>query len=305
MDFLLGGVSPRPIALVSTLSGDGIRNLSPFSFFNAFGGNPPTVAFSPSRRQRDNTTKDTYHNLMDTGECVIQTVTHAMVHQVSLASTEYPSEVDEFVKCGLTPVKSDLIKPDRVGESPFQMECRLDQMIHLGDGGGSGNLAICQVVKFHIEEDILENGVIHPDRLDSVGRNSASYYTRASGDAVFEVKKPIGRMGIGYDNLPGAFRSSHVYSANNLAQFANCETIPSNEEMEEFKSTLTEIEASEAIFNRYARLKEYQSMFNVAYQLSKTGHPKSQTFMEKAAKCALECNDTDFAWKAGMAAVVA
>ncbi|MBU2652530.1 MAG: flavin reductase family protein, partial [Bacteroidetes bacterium] len=224
--YLLGGVQPRPIALVSTLSAEGYPNLSPFSFFNAFGANPPIVAFSPSRRGRDGTVKDTYNNLVATKECVIQAVPFAMVQQVSLASTEYPAGVDEFVKAGFTPEPSDLVKPARVKESPFQMECILKQMVDLGGLPASGNLAICEVVKFHIAEDIIVDNIIHPDLIDLVGRQSANYYTRASGDSVFEVAKPLARTGIGFDNLPKFIVHSHILSANNLAQLANSEQIP-------------------------------------------------------------------------------
>ena len=236
---LQGGVAPRPIALVSTISASGEVNLSPFSFFNAFGGNPPTVAFSPSRRQRDGSIKHTYSNLMATRECVIQAVTHAMVQQVSLASTEYPEGVDEFQKTGLTPVPSELVKPPRVKESPFQMECTLKQMVPLGDGPGSGNLAICEVQRFHVAEDIFEDGVIHPDFIDLVGRNSADFYTRASGDAIFYVKKPLETRGIGYDRLPEFIRTSTVLSANNLGQLGNTERIPTEEEVTSFVADLS------------------------------------------------------------------
>ena len=300
MDLLVGGVSPRPIALASTISSDGVRNLSPFSFFNAFGGNPPTVAFSPSRRQRDNTTKDTYNNLMATKECVIQTVTYAMVHQVSLASTEYESHIDEFVKCGLTPIPSDIVKPDRVKESPFQMECMLNQMIHLGDGGASGNLAICEVVKFHMTEDIFNNGVIQPELLDAVGRNSANFYTRANGDAIFEVEKPIGRKGVGFDQLPGYIKNSHIYSGNDLGQFANSEKIPTKDEVHIFLNTINTVEASEEIFLRFKQQKKYKEMFAVAIVLLKSDHPEARTFIEQAAKCALQCNNTEFALQAAV-----
>jgi flavin reductase (DIM6/NTAB) family NADH-FMN oxidoreductase RutF len=187
---LIGGVSPRPIALVSTLSKDGIPNLAPFSFFNAFGSNPPTVAFSPARRGRDGTTKDTYENLMATKECVVQIVTFDMVNKVNISSKEFPPEVDEFIESGLTPIPSEIVKAARVKESPYQMECTLTQMVTLGDKPGSGNLAICEVKLFHVNEDLFENGIIQPDKLDSVARNGGNFYTRASGDAIFELEKP-------------------------------------------------------------------------------------------------------------------
>ncbi len=239
--FLIGGVAPRPIALVSTLSKDGIPNLSPFSFFNVFGANPPIVAFSPSRRGRDFSLKDTYHNIVETKECVIQTVTYPMVEQVSLASTQYKSEVNEFEKSGLTPIESDIVKPFRVKESPFQMECKLLEMKSYGEGGASANIAICEVLKFHIAEDIIRDGIIQPDLLDPVARMSgANFYTRASGNAVFTVVQPTTKIGIGYDELPEFMKVSNIYSANNLAKFANIEVIPSKEEVEKLIDEINE-----------------------------------------------------------------
>ncbi|MCU0365413.1 MAG: flavin reductase family protein [Ignavibacteriaceae bacterium] len=197
---LLGGVAPRPIALVSTISKDGINNLSPFSFFNAFGANPPVVAFSPSRRGKDATLKDTYNNLIAVKECVIQAVTHSMVEQVSLASAEYAPDVDEFIKSGLTPIDSDIVKPKRVKESPFQMECQLMEIKSFGEGGASANLAVCEVVKFHVAEELFTNGIIDPLKIDLVARMSGDFYTRA-GSGVFVVEKPIGKKCIGYDQI--------------------------------------------------------------------------------------------------------
>lgn len=298
---LLGGVAPRPIALASTISEDGIVNLSPFSFFNAFGANPPTVAFSPSTRGRDGTKKDTYFNLVATGECVIQAVTHDMVEQISLASAEYPSDVDEFVKCGLTPVPSEIVKPPRVQESPFQMECRVTQIISLGDGPGSGNLAICEVVKFHVAEDLTENGIIMPDRIDLVGRNSGNWYTRASGDAMFEVAKPIDKTGVGFDRLPPTLLRSTVLTANNLAQLANCETMPEHEAVDEFVAELTKqppAEISVEAFFRARRRADYREMLRVSLALTDDTPGEPRNRCELAAKCALDAGDVDFGWRA-------
>ena len=299
---LLGGVAPRPIALVSTISKDGAVNLSPFSFFNAFGANPPTVAFSPSTRGRDGTRKDTYYNLKATGECVIQAVTHAMVEQISLASAEYPSEVDEFIKSGLTPVPSDLVKPPRVEESPFQMECRMVQMVPLGDGPASGNLAICEVVKFHVAEDLFENGVIAPDRIDLVGRNSGNWYTRASGSAMFEVAKPLEKNGLGFDNLPEALLRSRVLTGNNLAQLANCETAPSDADLQTFLTDLVAeppVEISPEAFERARRQKHYREMLRISLALTQ-GDPVHRC--ELVTRVALDEGDVDFGWKAALVA---
>ncbi len=300
--YLQGGIAPRPIALVSTLSVDGLRNLSPFSFFNAFGGNPPIVAFSPSRRQRDGTLKDTYTNLMATKECVIQAVTHSMVQQVSLASTEYPSDIDEFKKSGLTPIPSDIVKPPRVAESPFQMECLLRQMIPLGEQNGSGNLAICEVVKFHVDERIFKKGIIDPDSIDLVGRNSADYYTRASGSAIFAVTKPVETIGIGYDQLPEFIRRSTILTANNLGQLGNTERIPDRTEVEQFVGGFTALEGDEGSLTLLEQKGRYADLFRVALYLHSRDSRSSSALFERAAKCALDQNNLDFAWKALLAA---
>ncbi len=304
---LLAGVSPRPIALVATMSENGKPNLSPFSFFNAFGSNPPTVAFSPSTRVRDGSRKDTYYNLKREKECTIQVVTYDMVEQVNLASTEYETGVDEFVKSGLTPVPSDLVKSPQVKESPFRMECVLDREVSLGDGKGSGNLMICRVLKFHVADEVYGEKGIDPQRLDLVARNGANFYTRAHGNAIFEVEKPLRVKGMGYDQLPEQIRSSHVFSANNLAKLAMAESIPSGGEIEKLVTSIeAEVDIDEGsdplrVFDRFKRLGDYRRMFAVALWLQEEGHPMARQKIELAAKEALERNDRDFAWKAAMA----
>ena len=302
---LLGGVGPRPIALVSTISKNGVFNLSPFSFFNAFGANPPMIAFSPSRRGRDASLKDTYQNLISTKECVVQAVTYSMVEQINLASTEYPSDVNEFSKSGLTPIDSDLVKPKRVKESPFQMECNLVDMKSYGDKGVSANMAICEVLKIHVSEDIFTDGIIDPQKIDLIGRMSGNYYCRASGTAIFEVEKPLTKKGIGYDQLPEFIKESHVYSANNLGKFGNTEQIPDNNEVKEFINSLnaeTENYFEEGLnaFYRYKRLANYKLMMKSALKISESDQSLSKYLIELTAKCALENNDTDFAWKSAL-----
>jgi len=222
---LCGGVAPRPIALASTISQAGIRNLSPFSFFNAFGSNPPTVAFAPNRRGRDGTVKHTYLNAVATGEFVIAAVSHAMLHQMNVASAEWPDGVDEFPKSGLTPLPARVVQPALVAESPFQMECRLQQVVELGSGPGSGLMLIGEVLAFHVREDCFVDGLLHPDALDLIGRNGGAFYTRASGAAVFQVPKPAGKP-LGYDALPEALKRSRLLTANDLGQLANSPGLP-------------------------------------------------------------------------------
>ena len=234
--FLLGSVGPRPIALASTLDEKERPNLSPFSFFNVFSANPPIAIFSPARRVRNNTTKHTLENASVTKEVVINVVSYNIVEQTSLSSTEYEEGVNEFVKAGFTPIKSDIVKPFRVKESPVQLECIVKDIISLGEEGGAGNLVICEIVKMHISESILNpDQKIDPHKIDLVGRMGANWYCRASGESIFKIEKPNSKIGIGYDQLPARIRSSFILSGNDLAKLANVESLPSMEDVEKFK----------------------------------------------------------------------
>lgn len=191
MDFLTRAVAPRPIALVSTISAAGVANLAPFSFFNAFGGNPPVVAFSPSRRARDGTLKDTYRNLMATKECVVHVVTRDIVEKTNVASGEYPPDTDEFPIAGFTALPALKVKPPRAAESPIHLECRMIQMVHLGDKPASGNLAICEIVQIHVAEPCLgTDGKIDIAGIGHVARNGSEFYTHVTPASLFELKKP-------------------------------------------------------------------------------------------------------------------
>ncbi len=225
--YLLGSVAPRPICFASTIDEDGNANLSPFSFFNVFGSNPATLIFSPARRVRDNTIKHTLENVYATKEVVINVVNYNMVQQVNLASCEYGPDVDEFVKAGFTAVPSEYVKPYRVKESPVQIECKVKQIVETGDGGGAGNLVICEVLCMHIDDHILdEAGRIDPHKIDLVARMGGDYYCRASGSAVFEVPKPNVQLGVGIDNLPEHVRKSSVLTGNNLGILGNSSSVP-------------------------------------------------------------------------------
>ncbi|PSL35294.1 flavin reductase family protein [Chitinophaga ginsengisoli] len=226
-NYLQGAIAPRPICFASTVDKNGNPNLSPFSFFNLFGSNPPTLIFSPSRRVRDNTTKHTLENVLETMEVVINVVNYAMVQQASLASCEYPKGVNEFEKAGFTPQPSEKVKPFRVKESPVQFECIVREVRPQGTEGGAGNLIICEPVLIHINDAILnENGAIDPHKIDLVARMGGDYYCRASGAAVFEVAKPLTELGIGIDALPSAIRQSNILTGNNLGQLANVQQQP-------------------------------------------------------------------------------
>lgn len=224
--YLLGAVSPRPICFASTVDKEGLVNLSPYSFFNVFSANPPVMIFSPARRVRDNTTKHTLENVHQTREVVINIVSYDMVQQMSLSSTEYPKEVNEFVKAGFTEIASEVVKPPRVKESPVQFECKVKEIVALGNEGGAGNLVICEVVKLHLNENILdENGRIDPLKIDTVARMGGNWYSRAKS-GLFEVEKPLTTLGIGVDALPEGIRFSKVLSGNDLGMLANVEQLP-------------------------------------------------------------------------------
>ncbi|HJV91294.1 MAG TPA: flavin reductase family protein [Holophagaceae bacterium] len=259
--WLCAGVAPRPIAFASTVNADGVRNLSPFSFFNAFGSNPPMVAFAPNRRGRDGTVKHTYLNAIATKEFVIATVSHAMVQQMNVASAEYGDGVDEFVKSGFTPQPARFVKAALVAESPFQMECRLHREIELGTGPGSGLMLIGEVLCFHVDDSLMKGELPDPARLDQVGRNGGAYYTRAFGEALFEIAKPAGQP-IGWDALPTVLKQSHILTANDLGRLANSAERP-----------------------------------DLAAVVSQTGDPADAEGLERALQAALRREDLPEAWR--------
>jgi flavin reductase (DIM6/NTAB) family NADH-FMN oxidoreductase RutF len=232
--YLQSSVGPRPIAFASTVDQNGNPNLSPFSFFNVFSSNPPILVFSPARRVRDNTIKHTLINCEATKEVVINVVNFDIVQQMSLSSTEYADGVNEFLKSGLTMLPSEIVKPFRVAESPVQFECKVNQIISLGTEGGAGNLIICEVVKLHIDESILdENGNIDQHKIDLVSRMGANWYSR-SNLGLFEIPKPLATMGIGVDQIPDFVKESPVFSGNDLGMLGNVENLPSSEEINIF-----------------------------------------------------------------------
>lgn len=232
--YLLGSIGPRPICFASTVDADGNRNLAPFSFFNVFSANPPIAVFSPARSGRTGQTKNTYDNCKEVPEVVINVVTYDMVQQMSLASSPYPKGVDEFTKARFTPIDSELIKPARVKESPVQLECKVIEIKELGDGGGAGNLIICEVVKLHIDENLItENNRIDQTKIDLVARMGGNFYCRANGEALFEIPKPITSIGVGIDALPEEIRTSEKLTGNELGQLGQLEEIPAMETLTE------------------------------------------------------------------------
>jgi flavin reductase (DIM6/NTAB) family NADH-FMN oxidoreductase RutF len=234
--YLQGAVAPRPIAFASTVDKEGNVNLSPFSFFNLFGTKPPTLIFSPNRRVRDATNKHTLENVQEVDEVVINMVDYAMVEQMSLASCEFPRGINEFVKAGFTEMPSQLVKPPRVGESKAVFECKVKQIVSLGEEGGAANLVICEVILAHFSEDILDiNGRIDQRKTDWVARMGGDWYARASGKAIFEIPKPSTQKGIGVDMIPDFIKSNPLFTGNDLGRLGNIEQLPTAADIEAFK----------------------------------------------------------------------
>ena len=258
--YLQTAVSPRPIAFASTMDEDGNPNLSPFSFFNVFSSNPPILIFSPARRVRNNTIKHTLINAQDTREVVINIVNYDMVQQMSLSSTEYPDGVNEFEKAGFTMLPSDSVAPFRVAESPVQFECKVNDIIALGTEGGAGNLVICEVVKIHIHESILdENEMIDQHKIDVVSRLGGNWYSRAN-EGLFEVEKPLTTLGIGVDMIPGFIKESGYFNGNDLGKLGNIESIPTEEEIAIFVKENFEVKAvlsADDMDTKFQKAKEY------------------------------------------------
>jgi flavin reductase (DIM6/NTAB) family NADH-FMN oxidoreductase RutF len=251
--YLQNAVAPRPICFASTVNKEGEPNLAPFSFFNIFSSNPPIAVFSPAYSGRTGAAKDTLNNVKEVPECVINVVNYNMVHQTSLASSPFPKGVNEFVKSGLTPIASDLVKPFRVKESPVQLEAKVLEVKELGKAGGAGNLVICEIIRMHISESVLnEAQQIDAHKIDLVARMGDNWYCRAAGDALFEVQKPITTIGIGIDQIPGEIRNSDVLTGNNLGLLGSVEQMPGSEETAEFKKTLQPF-ANPADRHRFAK----------------------------------------------------
>ena len=264
---LLGAVGPRPIALVSTVDEFGTPNLSPYSFFNIFSSNPPTLIFSPARRVRNNTTKDTLHNALREKEVVVNVVNYDLVQQVNLSSAEYPSHVDEFVKSGLTPVSSEVVAPPRVKESPVSLECIVKDVVHLGEEGGAGNLVICEIKKIHCADYVMsDEGGLDQEALDLVGRMGKAWWVRASGDALFTVGAP--KVGIGVDQIPTVIRNSTVLTGNDLGLLGGVVELPTEKEIEQKKN---DFEIRRLLQNYADGIERREALHEVARELLESG----------------------------------
>jgi len=274
--YLLGAIGPRPICFASTLDDKGNPNLAPFSFFNVFSSNPPIAIFSPSRSGRTGEHKDTFNNVKKTKEVVINLVDFKMAEQMSLASSPYSPEIDEFIKSGLTPIKSEKIKPFRVKESPIQLECEIIEIKELGNEGGAGNLIICKILKMHITKRLLnDKQMIDQEKLDLIARMGGDWYCRTDKNSMFEIKKPMTSKGIGFDELPNEILNSSILSGNDLGKLAGIETLPDETKVNDFKL----IELSD-VFLKYE---------DNASALEKELHQKAKDFLLN--------NELEAAWK--------
>jgi len=252
--YLLGSVAPRPIAFVSTIDEKGRNNLAPYSFFNAFSSNPPILVFSSNRRVEGNTTKDTLHNIMVSKECVINVVNYEIVRQMMVCSVDFPHDISEFEEAGLTATKAQMVKAPLVLESPVNMECKVEQIITLGDQGGAGHLIVCHVVCMHINESVLdENHKIDPHKIDLMGRMGRAFYVRASGDAVLTLPQSQQLPIVGYKNLPEHIRLSQILTANMIGFLSGMKHWYSKEEV---LSELDEIQDWKKAMNSQDRITE-------------------------------------------------
>ena len=274
--YLLSAVGPRPICFASTMDEKGRPNLAPFSFFNVFSSNPPIAIFSPSRSGRTGKHKDTFNNVQKVKQVVINLVDYKMVEQMSLASSPYPPETDEFVKSGFTPLNSELIKPYRVKEAPVQMECEVIEIKELGQNGGAGNLVICNILKMHIAEELLnDDQMIDQEKINLVARMGGDWYCRADSNSMFEIKKPINIKGIGFDQIPKEVLNSTILSGNELGKLGGIEALPDETDVNEFRL----IELSELFLEFEENAKELEIAL----------HKKAKYFLGK--------NQLEEAWK--------
>ena len=224
--YLIGSVGPRPICFASTVDRDGKPNLAPFSFFNVFSANPPILVFAPNNSGRTGEPKHTFLNAKAVPEVVINVVTAEMVEQMNVAAAPWDQGVDEFEKAGFTPVKSDLVKPFRVAESPSQIECKVLEIKEMGTGGGAGNLVICEVLRIHIKDEVLtEDQKIDQTKMNLVGRLGGSWYSRTDRSALFELAQPM-KPTIGYDSLPNFVKESDELTANELGKLCGVLNTP-------------------------------------------------------------------------------
>ena len=259
-EYLLSSVCPRPICFASTVDKKGNVNLSPFSFFNVVSSNPPILIFSPARRGTDNTQKHTLTNMLEVEEVVIHIIDYPMVEQMSLTSTPYEKDINEFVKAGLTPLKSSLVRPPRVQEAPIAFECKVKNVIALGDKPGAGNLVLAEVLMMHFHKNYLDQqGNLTLEKMEWVARMGGNWYAKITREELFEIPKPNSKIGIGVDQLPISTQKSRVLSGNNLGRLGNKSRKPKQSEIDQLKNTKA-IKTIVATFHGEKRIEQLHAL---------------------------------------------
>lgn len=279
-EYLLSAIAPRPIAFVSTIDKEGNVNLSPFSFFNVFGSNPPTLVFSPARSGRTGATKNTHDNVLEVDECVVNIAHYDMLYQMNLAAHMYPKGVDEFAKSGLTKAESISVKPPRVAECFVQMECKVKNVIETGQGGGAGNLVVCEVTMLHINEKVLnEEGSIDPFKMNYIARMGKQFWARIGAENIISIPgfKMANELGIGWDALPQSITHSNYLSANDVAQIASLHSFPTKGDLGElrmadfvqeiFEENNNDAEALKKAIHLRAKIEIERGSLPLAFQL--------------------------------------
>jgi flavin reductase (DIM6/NTAB) family NADH-FMN oxidoreductase RutF len=276
-EYLLATIAPRPIAWASTVDKNGRVNLAPFSFFNVFGSNPPILIFSPSRRVKDNTTKHTLRNVQETGECVINIANYELAGQMVLSSGEYSDEINEFELAGLETEASVKVKAPRVKGAPAHFECKVREIIPMGEHGGAANLIICEVIHLHLNENVFnEEGKVDPYKVDNVARLGRIWYTRAR-EGLYQMGAPRGDQShMGYGRLPESLLKSRYLTGNELAMLAGTSYMPTEEEIKMVKEST----GMQEIYEKYA------------------AHPEElQSKVHNLAKTLIHDNKIEEAWR--------
>ncbi len=185
--YLVGGISPRPIAWVSTLSEKGVANIAPYSFFTVASCNPPVLNVTQVN-PRDNANKDTLNNLLATKECVVNIVSHSLVDQMNQSCANYPRDVSEFDAANIQRTPSQLVSVPSVAASKVRYECKLREVITISDEPSGGQMMLLDVVGIFLDDTVLVNGYIDPTRLDAVGKMGGDYFSTTKDK--FALKRP-------------------------------------------------------------------------------------------------------------------
>lgn len=294
-------VVPRPIAWVGTVSRSGVANVAPYSFFNIASVDPPILSFSCLNNMRDGRQKNTQVNLVETGQCAIHIVPFELLHRQNLTAVEFDADVSELERARLTPRPSTVIDVPLIGESPVQLECRLRDVIALGDGPGAGNLMLVDVVMLHVDERLFAGAAIDPRKLEVVGRLGGDSYVHVSPANVISVGIPGRRAALGIDGLLPEVVASPVFSEEELAQLAMSAELPYRPPLPELAERRRAEIAEESdhgllsIFRAAHRGRCGVSMLASAFELADRGYSRADVLFDQAASAALRLHDLPLA----------